>query len=89
MDNQHAGAFRGSNRGASFGSADADIGIVARCSGEFVFFFRLTEGFSQPPFADEAAATFCCDPPLCIASYRRRTIVVDAYDEGDSDPSIW
>jgi hypothetical protein len=29
MDNQHAGAFRGSNRGASFGSTDADIGIVA------------------------------------------------------------
>jgi hypothetical protein len=28
MDNQHAGAFRGSNRGASFGIADADIGIV-------------------------------------------------------------
>jgi hypothetical protein len=29
MNSQHAGAFRGSNRGASFGIADADIGFVA------------------------------------------------------------
>jgi len=29
MDNQHADACRGSNRGGSFGIADADISIVA------------------------------------------------------------
>jgi hypothetical protein len=29
MDNQHADACRGSNRGGSFGIAGADIGIIA------------------------------------------------------------